>query len=413
MRISSQQYYTMNVSAMSDQQAQLSQLYQQISSGVSLATPSDNPLGAAQAVQLSAVGTSLSQYTSNQSTALTSLQQEDTTLTSVNNVMQNIHTLVLRAGDGSLNDGDRGSIATELTSLRSQLVTLANSTDSAGNYIFAGFQSTAQPFTENSSGTVVYAGDAGNRTVQMTDTHAVQAGDNGITVFQSVASIGTSGIPAGASTNGGTGVIGTVSTNNPVDPTNAYTYTVSFDGTAGSAASTYTVSAYDPASGTTTTSASQPFSAGTAITLGGQSVAISGAPNGGDSFSVTPAVQQSTDVFANLNQLITTLQTPIQSGPVAAANYQNAVNSSMTQLENTMNNITTVQASVGGREQEVQALQTVTQTNTLQNSSDLADLTQTDLTKTIGKYTMEQASLQAAQQAFVKIQGMTLFQYLN
>ncbi|MDI7047587.1 hypothetical protein QMN58_29250, partial [Escherichia coli] len=74
MRISSMQYFNMNVSTMSDQQAQLSQLYAQISSGVSLSTPSDNPLGAAQAVQLSSTATSLAQYTTNQNVALSSLQ---------------------------------------------------------------------------------------------------------------------------------------------------------------------------------------------------------------------------------------------------------------------------------------------------------------------------------------------------
>ena len=105
----------------------------EISSGVSLSTPSDNPLGAAQAVLLSSTATSLSQYTTNQGTALSSLQQEDSTLGSVNTVLQSIHTLVLRAGDGSLNNGDRGSIATQLQSLRSQLMTLANATDPQGN----------------------------------------------------------------------------------------------------------------------------------------------------------------------------------------------------------------------------------------------------------------------------------------
>src|SRR6201996_605981 len=106
MSISSTQYFNMNVATMSDQQAQLSQLYAQISSGVSLSTPSDNPLGAAQAVQLSTTGAALAQYTANQNTALASLQQEDSALGSVNSVLQSVHTLILRAGDGSLNDND-------------------------------------------------------------------------------------------------------------------------------------------------------------------------------------------------------------------------------------------------------------------------------------------------------------------
>ncbi|MFP3586136.1 flagellar hook-associated protein FlgL [Paraburkholderia sp. SIMBA_055] len=407
MRISSTQYFTMNVATMSDQQAQLSQLYAQISSGVSLSTPSDNPLGAAQAVQLSSTATTLAQYTSNQNTALASLQLESTTLGSVTDVLQKVHTLVLNAGDGALNNGDRGSIATELQSLRSQLMTLANATDPQGNYLFAGYQSSAQPYNTNSAGVVTYSGDTGIPAVQITDSHLVQTSDNGISIFGSVAPIGTSSVPAGAAGNTGTGVIGTVSLNNPTDPTNNNTYSINF-----SSSTTYTVSQTDPATGAVTTSGPQAFTAGSAITLGGQSVTISGAPNAGDSFSVTPATQGSMDVFANLSQLISTLQSPI-SGGASTASYQSALVTSMTQLENTINNVVTATATVGGRSQEVQALQKVTQNNTLQTASNLSDLTQTDMIKTVGKYTLAQNALQAAQQAFVKIQNLSLFQYLN
>jgi flagellar hook-associated protein 3 FlgL len=407
MRISSMQYFNMNVATMSDQQAQLSQLYAEISSGVSLATPSDNPLGAAQAVQLSSTATALAQYTNNQNTALTSLQQEDSTLSSVTDTLQSIHTLVLEAGDGSLTDANRGAIATQLQSLRGQLMTLGNSTDAQGNYLFAGYQSAAQPYSTDSGGVVTYSGDTGTPAVQVADSNTIQTGDNGQAIFGSVASIGTSAVPASTASNTGTGVISSVSLNNPVDPTNADTYTINF-----TSATAYTVSQTDPATGTTTTGGTQTFTAGSSITLGGQSISISGAPNSGDSFTVTSATQGSTDVFANLTQLINALNTPV-SGGASTASFQNALATGMTQLENTMNNVVTAQASVGGREQEVKALQTVTQTSTLQNTSDLADLTQTDMIKTVGQLTVEQNALQAAQEAFSKIQNISLFQYLN
>jgi flagellar hook-associated protein 3 FlgL len=286
-------------------------------------------------------------------------------------------------------------------------MTLANATDPQGNYLFAGYQSASQPYSTNSAGVVTYAGDTGTPAVQITDSHVVQTGDNGISIFGSVAPIGTSAVPAATAGNTGTGVISTVSLNNPTDPTNTDTYAINF-----TSSSTYTVSQTDPATGTVTTSGPQAFTAGAAITLGGQSVSISGAPNAGDSFSVTPATQGSMDVFANLSQLISTLQSPI-SGGASTASFQSALTTSMTQLENTMNNVVTAQATVGGREQEIQALQTVTQANTLQTASNLSDLTQTDMVKTVGKYTLAQNALQAAQQAFVKIQGMSLFQYIN
>ncbi|MEZ0605101.1 flagellar hook-associated protein FlgL [Paraburkholderia sp. IW21] len=407
MRISTSQYFNMDVATMSDQQTQLSQLYAQVSSGVSLSTPADNPLGAAQAVRLSSTATTLSQYTSNQTAALGSLQQEDSTLGSVNTVLQSIHALVLRAGDGSLNNGNRGAIATQLQGLSSQLMSLANSTDPQGNYLFAGFQSTAQPYSTNSAGAVTYSGDTGTRAVQVADSRTVQTADNGLSIFGSVAPIGTSAVPAATAGNTGSGVISSVSLTNPTNPANADTYSISF-----SSATSYAVNQTDPATGVVTPGTAQTFTAGSAITLGGQSVSIAGVPNAGDSFTVTPATQGSMDVFANLNQLIKTLQTPI-SGAASTASFQSALTTSMTQLENTMNNVVTARASVGGREQEVQALQTVTQSNTLQTSTNLSALTQTNMVKTIGQYTMTQAALQAAQQAFSKIQNISLFQYLN
>jgi len=72
-----------------------------------------------------------------------------------------------------------------------------------------------------------------------------------------------------------------------------------------------------------------------------------------------------------------------------------------------------VQASVGGREQELQALQTTTNTMTLQAQSNLSDLTGVDMVSAISKFQLTQNALEAAQKSFVQISGMSLFQYIN
>ncbi|NML32053.1 flagellar hook-associated protein FlgL [Paraburkholderia antibiotica] len=407
MRISSAEYFSMNVATMSNQQAQLSQIYQEISSGSSLTTPADNPLGAAQAVQLSSTATALSQYTTNQSAALSSLQAEDSTLSSVLSTLQSVNTQAIRASDGSLNDADRTAIAAQLTSLRDQLLTYANSTDSAGNSLFSGFQNSAQAFTTNASGAVVYSGDTGTRMVQVTGSNQVATGDNGQAVFMSVGAANAEPIASGNSANTGTGVIGAVTVNDPTNVANADSYQIAFSGSGSTLAYTIT----DTTTGVAGTP--QTYTAGSDITMAGQTVAITGTPAAGDNFTVQPAKQAGTDVFANLNAMISALQQPVTGNTAATANLQNALNTGMSQLSNTLSNVTAIQASVGGREQEVQALQTVTQTNSTQTQSDLSDLTSTDLVSTISKYTMQQAALQASQQAFVQIQNMSLFQYIN
>ncbi|MBP0596336.1 flagellar hook-associated protein FlgL [Paraburkholderia sp. LEh10] len=405
MRISTTQYFGMNVQTMDDQQATLAQLYQQLSSGVSLATPSDNPVGAAQAVQLSMQGATLSQYSDNQNTALASLQSEDSSLSSIANVLTSINTQLVRAGDGTLNNGDRGAIATQLKGLRDQLMGLANGTDGSGNYLYAGYQAATPPFAINASGAVQYYGDNGVQHVQVSGTRDIATGDTGRAVFQSISPAGSTPVTTGNPANTGTGTIGNVSVINPADPTNQHQYQIQF-----TSPTTYNLT--DITAGTPPTAGA--YTSGQAILLGagGQSVTISGTPNLNDTFAVMPAVQSSTDVFANLDSVIAALQTPVL-GSGGQANLTNALGTALTQMHNTLNNVTTIQTSVGGREQEIEALQAVTQTNSLQTQSNLADLTTTNLTQVISKYTMTQFSLQAAQQGFSMIQKLSLFDYIG
>ncbi|CAB3764224.1 flagellar hook protein FlgL [Burkholderia sp. MSh2] len=410
MRISTTQFFQMNVAQMNDQQAQLSQLYQQISSGVSLSTPADNPLGAAQAVQLSMTSATLSQYSSNQNTALSSLQAEGQTLTSISTLLNSIHSVVIQAGDGSLSDSDRSALSTQLQGYRNQLLTLANSTDGSGNYLFAGFQSTTAPFANAPGGGVTYSGDSGSRQVQIADTTTVAQGDNGASVFLSVPMLGSQPVPAAGASNTGTGTIGAASITSPAAATNTHQFTITFGGT--TAAPTYTVT--DNTAVPPTMTAAQPYSAGAAIALGnGLTVPVSGNPASGDKFTVTPAPQAGTDVFAALDSMIAALKVPVSSNTSAAAALANAMTTGTTKLNNMMTNVLTVQASVGGRQQQVKAMQTVNQTDTLQVTSNLSNVTSTDMVSTISQFLQMQNALTGSQKAYSALQNLSLFQYIN
>ncbi|MCA8001245.1 flagellar hook-associated protein FlgL [Burkholderia metallica] len=412
MRISSAQFFQLNVSQMNDQQAQLAQLYQQISSGVSLQTAADNPAGAAQAVQLSMTSATLSQYATNQSAALASLQAEDQTLQNVSTVLTNTQSLLVRAGDGSMSDSDRSALATQLQGYRDQLMTLANTNDGAGNYLFAGTKNSAAPFSTTPSGSVTYVGDTGTRQVQIADSSTVSQGDTGAAVFMSVPTIGSSPVPSARAGNTGTGTIGAVTVTNPSFATNGHQFSITFGGTA--AAPTYTVT--DNSVSPPTTTPAQAYSSGSAISLGsGMTVAVSGTPAAGDTFAVEPAPQASggSDVFSTLDAMVAALKTPVTGNPVAAAALKNALMTGSTKLGNTMRNVTTIQASVGGREQEVKAMQAVNQTASLQVTSNLSDLTSTNMVTTISQFLQMQNALTGSQKAYAQLQNLSLFQYIN
>ncbi|MEA3122716.1 MAG: flagellar hook-associated protein 3 FlgL, partial [Paraburkholderia sp.] len=251
MRISTAQFYNQSVQTMDNHQSQLNQQYQQISSGQGLQTPADNPLGAAHAVQLTSTSAALAQYSTNQTAALSSLQLEDKTLSSVTGVMQSVSSLIVRAGDGTLEDTDRAAIAKTMQGYRDQLLTLANTSDTTGHYVFSGFQSSTAPFTNNPAGGVHYLGDNGVRTIQVADTRQIATNDSGASVFLSVPAVGTSSVAAGSWRNSGTGAIAQPAIRDPAAKTNSDRYTITIGGTA--SAPTYSIT--DETTGDTTPAA--------------------------------------------------------------------------------------------------------------------------------------------------------------
>jgi len=410
MRISSSQYFNMNVASMSDQQSTLASMYQQISSGKRILTASDDPLGAAQAVQLTLKSGALAQYSTNQTTALSSLQQEDSTLSNVSNVIQSIQTQIVHAGDGSLTDSDRSAVATAIQGLRDQLFGLANTTDSDGNYIFSGLKGGTAPFSNNASGTgASYSGDQGQRTVQISEGRSIPVGDTGQSIFQSVSPMESDPVSRAADTNTGTATISAVSVSDTSNPGNASKYTISFSVSQTDGSTTYSITS-DPADNTLPTNVA--YTGKTDITLGGQKVTLDGTPADKDSFTVQPAASENNDIFATLDTLVNALKQTTGS-PSAGAALTNALTTAGTKINNTFNNVLSAQTVVGGREQKVQSTQTAMQTSQTQTASDIANLTSIDLVSSISQYELTQNSLQAAQMAFSQIQKMSLFDYIG
>ncbi|WP_250514237.1 flagellar hook-associated protein FlgL [Caballeronia sp. INDeC2] len=410
MRISSSQYFNMNVASMSDQQSTLASMYQQISSGKRILTASDDPLGAAQAVQLTLKSGALAQYSTNQTTALSSLQQEDSTLGNVSSVLQSIQTQIVHAGDGSLTDSDRAAVANTIQGLRDQLFGLANTTDSDGNYIFSGLKGGTAPFSNNASGTgASYSGDQGQRTVQISEGRSIPVGDTGQSIFQSVSPMESDPVSRAADTNAGTGTISAVSVSDTSNPGNASKYTISFAVSQTDGTTTYSITS-DPADNTLPTNVA--YTGKTDITLAGQKVTIDGTPADKDSFTVQPAATDNNDIFATLDTIVSALKQQTGS-PSAQAALTNALTTAGTKVDNTFNNVLSAQTVVGGREQQVQSTQTAMQTSQTQTASDIANLTSIDLVSAISQYELTQNSLQAAQMAFSQIQKMSLFDYIG
>ena len=116
MRISTNMIYDQGLRSMSQNTSDLLNTQAQLSSGKRVTTPSDDPIAAAQAVAVSQDNSMNTQYAANRAAATTQLQLEDSTFGSIINSLQHVMSQIASAGNATLNDTDRATIATDLQS---------------------------------------------------------------------------------------------------------------------------------------------------------------------------------------------------------------------------------------------------------------------------------------------------------
>ncbi len=183
MRISTQTLFDSGAARIGDLQLSLNKTQQQLATGRRVLTPSDDPIAAARALEVTQSQALNTQYGTNRGYAKDSLVAVDSTLASVTELLQNVKTTAISAGNGNLGDSERASIATALQSNLNQLVGLANTRDGQGNYLFSGFQTATPPFAQTATG-VQYQGDQGQRLVQVDATRQMAVSSQGQAVFQ-------------------------------------------------------------------------------------------------------------------------------------------------------------------------------------------------------------------------------------
>lgn len=185
MRISTNTLFTLGQTRISELQSGLMKTQQQISSGRRILSPADDPIGASQVLNLDQGQAMNAQYATNRLHAGYALQGQESTLASLDNLVQDMKTLLVSAGNGALDDAQRGFIAVELDGQIDQMLALANSRDAMGNAMFAGFQTGMTPFTKTASG-ASYSGDAGVRMLQVDATRQLSVSVSGSALFEQV-----------------------------------------------------------------------------------------------------------------------------------------------------------------------------------------------------------------------------------
>jgi flagellar hook-associated protein 3 FlgL len=182
MRISTNTMYQTAISKISSLQAEQSRLQQQIASEKRVLTPSDDPIAASRALDISSSQSQNAQFARNRQIANTSLTGLDTSLDSITELLTSTRTTLV-GNAGTLTTDQRTVLSTNLKASLQTLLGYANTKDAGGNYMYAGFQSDTVPFTATATG-ATYNGDSNQQRIQVDSQRKMVVNVTGDNVFQ-------------------------------------------------------------------------------------------------------------------------------------------------------------------------------------------------------------------------------------
>lgn len=413
MRISTSQTYNSALNSMLDQQSRLNETQLKLSEGKRILNPSDDPIGSGIALNLRQQIESAKQFSKNGQTAQTSLEITESSLANVTDILNRIRELVLQGSNGTLSYADRDSLATEIERRYDELLGIANTQLADGKYIFAGFRSGVEPFTKDIAGNVVYNGDQGKHLVDVNSSVTVQSNLSGSEVFAEIPTGNGSFLTTAGAANAGTGVI---SSGSLVD-SSAYipdTYTVSFQNN-GAGQLTYQVTdslgaQIVPAPPLLVPADAPLYVDGADIEFNGIQFRINGLPAAGDDFTIEPSASQ--DIFVTIEQLVNGLRSSSASEELQA-NMKNQLNNGLVNLDRAMEHVDQYRSIVGARLNVVDSEKSINENIVVQAKGSLSVVEDLDYAEAITDLNRQSVALQAAQQSFIKIEGLSLFNFIN
>ncbi|EZP47947.1 Flagellar hook-associated protein FlgL [Stenotrophomonas sp. RIT309] len=393
-RISTGMMYSQSVALMMAKQAKLSHLEQQIATGSKIVSAKDDPVAAGAAVGLDRSLAALERMKLNGNNVQNRLGVQENTLAQVNDLMARVNDLTIQASNPALSAPDKKTLITELNQIREGLLSLANSSDGTGRYVFGGTNDSDPPFAKI-DGKVVYRGDQTQRQVEVGPDTYVRDALPGSEIFLRIPT-GDGFVDGGAAAgNAGNGVLTNI-TRDGSDSWNGQSFSVRF-----TAADQYEV--LDGAGNVTGTGT---YKAGSELEINGVRLQIAGAPATGDSFNVQAA--SSRDIFGTMDKLIAALDADTGT-PAKMAAQQNELQSALRDVGRAAERMIDSRAAGGAQLKALDNAAEMREANGVTLKTTLSEMRDLDYADALSQYQLESTALQAAQTLFSQMQSMSLF----
>ena len=378
-------------------QSDIARIQEQISTGRAILSPADDPAGASRTLVYRQTIAALAQFTRNSDAAVGRLSVAEDSLRQATDRLEHVRELVLQAANATQSNESRAAIALSVRGALGDLVAIANATDGQGRHLFGGFRDSANPFVATASG-IEYRGDNGERQIQIGERRFIHDSENGEQLFVRIPEANGvfSAAPNGANT--GSLIAGELSV---IDASlyDGGTYSIVFT----------SPSDYEVRDAGSTVVATGSIASGDSVSFNGVAVQLTGEPATGDSIDVRPAGQQ--DIFATLEGIAAALERGSSDAPTLAA-LTSELNRGLENVDQALSSVLHGRERIGTRLAAIESQVDANEGLELIARTSLADVEELDYTQAVTALSQQLTALEAAQQSFVRIQGLSLFNVL-
>ena len=186
MQISTSLMFDRAIAQMGITQDRISKTQTQLSTTKQINKPSDAPDQAATITRLKSAIDRQNAYVSTINSVKDKLSQQETAANNATDVLTRLKELTVQAANDTYSAVDRKSIDLEVRQLRDQLLSLANTQDVNGNFIFSGSRVGKQAFATDENGKLVYQGDQTVSATGVGDQSAVDINRSGTNPFDKI-----------------------------------------------------------------------------------------------------------------------------------------------------------------------------------------------------------------------------------
>lgn len=403
MRVSTNQMFMQSSMYMARNESDLNEQVAYLSSGKKVLTAKDDAVSYGTLTGYKDELANIEQFRRNIVQAENRNTLVEGSFSTAQDVLNQVKTTFIQANNGSMSDDDRAALAEQLQQNLQQVLDVANARDETGGYVFSGYQIDKRPFLLQPDNSVVYQGDDGVRELKISKSVEVPLNQPGDEAFLEVAN--PIGDFVGVYNNNQSGI----SVNRAViQDRGAYVdganYTFNFTDTNGDGALELAVT--DNAAVNLITI--DPYVPGQTVAFNGMEVNIDGTPLPGDQLELAP--QETVSVFQAIKDAIDWVS---RTGSITGTE-QHAVDYGhiLSNINASLNHISTRQGEAGINLQLIQSQETFHADNELlmeQGRSVIEDL---DFATAVTKFEQSKQALQAAQQTYAQLQGLSLFNYI-